>query len=201
MSLKLHLGCGSDIKPGWVNIDLDLKNNGTVVHGTDQTTQSINHDLSKGLPIKDLFGQILTGNISHVYSSHFWEHLTPPEGMKLLRECYEKMERGGYFRISLPKTKEAFKAYLEEDYKYFEMLQGWVDSKKDYYEVPAFINFVDVSMHQFGEHKHIIDQDKAIKMLQYVGFTQVAEEEFDPDFDLDNPLRRHFSFYVRGYRL
>ncbi len=195
--MKLNLGCGTDVKEGWINIDLDIPQ-----QGTRGGTQTLVKNLMKGLPKLDLFGEQII-NVSFITSSHFWEHLSPPDGMKLLRECYDVLAPGGCFRMGLPKTREAFKAYLEGDLEYFKMIIPWVASKKDYYEpgTSSMIDLIDISVHQFGEHMHVIDQDKACKMLEAAGFLDVFQDQFDPRYDVDNPLRRHFTFYVQGVKL
>src|SRR5262245_65634413 len=47
--LKIHLGCGDDIRPGWINIDLSLKKNDT--YRSDAIF--ISHDLRTGLPLEE----------------------------------------------------------------------------------------------------------------------------------------------------
>ena len=67
--LKLHLGCGSRTKEGWVNIDLSSK-------------ADLRLDLREPLPFP-------TGSCWIIYSQHFFEHLDyPQEAMALLREAY-----------------------------------------------------------------------------------------------------------------
>src|SRR2546425_2533045 len=109
--IKLHLGCGPHMKPGWVNIDLTLnpprvnENSGTLF---------VNHDLRLGLPLDD-------DSCDLIYSAHFFEHLEYKEGQELLRECYRALRPGGVFRISLPNFKGMFDAYLRGDHEYFDL--------------------------------------------------------------------------------
>src|SRR6202022_168180 len=53
--LKLHLGCGPNLKSGWVNIDLFHP-------GAD-----LQLDLCEDWPFPD-------GSVSHIYSEHVFEH-------------------------------------------------------------------------------------------------------------------------------
>src|SRR5690242_14256582 len=99
---KLHIGCGPEIKAGWLNIDVRDVNH----------PDFLNHDLLKGLPenLKD---------IEYCYSSHFLEHLTYDECEKLVKEIHSKMARGGVFRCSVPCFKKTMQAYMNNDMSWF----------------------------------------------------------------------------------
>ena len=53
---RLHVGCGSLILPGWINVDLESQ------PGVDHVL-----DVRRGLPF---------GNLRYVFAEHFLEHLT-----------------------------------------------------------------------------------------------------------------------------
>src|SRR6185437_8770408 len=68
--LKLHLGCGPCLKPGWINVDINAP-------GAD-----LQLDLREKLPFPD-------AGASFVYCEHFFEHLDyPSSAMNFLRECW-----------------------------------------------------------------------------------------------------------------
>jgi SAM-dependent methyltransferase len=92
-SLKLNLGCGSNIKKTWLNIDLLINNN------------VISLDLRRRFPFaKD--------SCSYVYTEHFLEHLAHPEqSMFFLRECYRIMQKGGKINICVPDTEPFMTSY------------------------------------------------------------------------------------------
>ncbi|MGI9065012.1 MAG: class I SAM-dependent methyltransferase [Pyrinomonadaceae bacterium] len=114
-ALKVHLGCGPDIRTGWVNIDL---NRGPLVidPANQPDTIFINHDLRKGLPLEPLSCDI-------IYSSHFFEHLEYRQGLQLMRDCHRSLCSGGIFRISLPSLKDFFAAYLAREDSYFDLIK------------------------------------------------------------------------------
>src|SRR6266853_6365646 len=101
-SLKVHLGCGPDIRSGWLNIDLAL--NGVEPPSSGNAT-FINYDLRRTLPLAD-------ESCDLIYSAHFLEHLEYKHGLQLLRECYRLLRPGGVIRISLPTFDRTFAAYL-----------------------------------------------------------------------------------------
>ena len=79
---RLHIGCGQQSIPGWINID----NQG--LPGVDQVL-----DVRKGLPFAD---------VECVYAEHFLEHLGLEDGLAFLAECRRVLRPGGILRLSTP---------------------------------------------------------------------------------------------------
>jgi len=80
--MRLNLGCGTDIRSGWVNVD---RYSGP---GVDMTM-----DLSKPLPFN-------SDSISEVYVSHVFEHILNWED--LLREIHRILEPSGIVVLKAP---------------------------------------------------------------------------------------------------
>ncbi len=74
--LKLHLGAGPHYLEGWRNHDRDV-------------------DLRKPLPWVD-------GAAEFIFCEHTIEHLTTPEGVRLIEECFRVLAPGGVLRLSFP---------------------------------------------------------------------------------------------------
>jgi SAM-dependent methyltransferase len=82
--VSLNLGCGRDIKPGWINIDAQPG------PGVDLVL-----DLEDGiLPFAD-------ESVQGVYCSHVLEHIWDWE--KLVLEVHRVLKVGGCFRVRVPK--------------------------------------------------------------------------------------------------
>ncbi len=79
---RLHIGCGQQSIPGWINID----NQG--LPGVDQVL-----DVRQGLPFR---------GVASVYAEHFLEHLSLDEGLTFLRECRRVLSPDGTLRLSTP---------------------------------------------------------------------------------------------------
>lgn len=79
---RLHIGCGQQSIPGWINID----NQG--LPGVDQVL-----DVRRGLPFQD---------VSSIYAEHFLEHLSLDDGLAFLRECRRILSPDGVLRLSTP---------------------------------------------------------------------------------------------------
>jgi predicted SAM-dependent methyltransferase len=79
---RLHIGCGAQSIPGWINID----NQG--LPGVDQVL-----DVRQGLPFADA---------ASIYAEHFLEHLGLAEGLEFLKECRRVLQPDGVLRLSTP---------------------------------------------------------------------------------------------------
>ena len=79
---RLHIGCGQQSIPGWINID----NQG--LRGVDQVL-----DVRKGLPF---------ANVASIYAEHFLEHLGLEDGLAFLAECRRVLTPDGILRLSTP---------------------------------------------------------------------------------------------------
>jgi predicted SAM-dependent methyltransferase len=79
---RLHIGCGQQAIPGWINID----NQG--LPGVDQVL-----DVRNGLPF---------AGVAAIYAEHFLEHLSLAEGLAFLVECRRVLSDDGVLRLSTP---------------------------------------------------------------------------------------------------
>ncbi|SRR5208282_1873532 len=181
----LNLGCGTDIHPGWINIDAGVRPSsskaGTVV---------INYDLRRGLPFDE-------GCIDVVYSSHFFEHLNTMDGFALMKHCLRVLKKGGVFRAAMPDARLPIRAYVAGDSAYFAKASSLVDTDLPIPELRSPIDHIDLAARAW-DHQALYDPDKMIRMLSRAGFTDVKVVDFDPTFDLPDELRRFFSFYVEA---
>jgi predicted SAM-dependent methyltransferase len=190
--LKIHLGCGPELKPEWINIDFNPNPQGLENGSSDVTF--INYDLRSGqLPFADNSCEI-------IYSSHFFEHLECAQGTILMRDCYRVLQPGGVFRISLPTFDELFSAYLARDFKHLDL----VDLKQVLPNLEpgteTIVDHVNYGVYQNGEHKCIYDEEKICVVLRHIGFRNVGPSSFNPAIDPANELRQRYSFYVEAVK-
>jgi SAM-dependent methyltransferase len=181
----LNLGCGTDMRPGWINIDAGAK-----ASSAEAGTLVIRHDLRRGLPFDDAC-------IDVVYSSHFFEHLNTMDGFALMKHCFRVLKKGGVFRAAMPDARLAIRAYLEGDSAYFAKASSLTDTDLPPPELRSPIDYIDRDARAWG-HLTIYDPDKMIRLLSAAGFTDAKVVDFDPAFDLPDELRRFFSFYVEA---
>jgi predicted SAM-dependent methyltransferase len=91
--LRLHIGCGTIYKEGWVNVDLA----GTRV--------DVPWDLEQPLPFEP-------GCVDAIFHEHLLEHLTYQQGVDLHRHCLQLLKPGGVLRIGVPDGGAALQSYV-----------------------------------------------------------------------------------------
>jgi predicted SAM-dependent methyltransferase len=80
--LRLHVGSGPLVRPGWINID------NRRYPGVDRVL-----DVTRSLPFE---------NVSYIYAEHFIEHLPYDAGAKFLEACRRVLRPDGVLRLSTP---------------------------------------------------------------------------------------------------
>jgi predicted SAM-dependent methyltransferase len=169
--LKLNIGCGRKVRPGWVNIDL--------VAAAD-----LQLDLREPLPFPD-------GSVGIVYSEHFFEHLEyPDEARGFLRESLRVLEPGGVFSVGVPDTEWPLRCYATDDDAYFKVAReewhpAWCDTR---------MHSINYHFRQGVEHKYAYDEETLTRVLEQAGFVQVRRRPFDPE--LDHEMRRRGTLYM-----
>lgn len=172
--LRLHLGCGPNLKEGWVNID------------PGYPAADLTLDLREPLPFKDR-------SCEFVYSEHFLEHLGyPHEVGSLLAECFRVLEPGGRFSAGVPDTEAPLLAYARQE-------EGWLHRVKEIHP-PVCMTFMDhINFHfrQGDEHRMAYDEETLVRLLEGAGFADARRRTYDPDLDTE---RRRDSLFVDARR-
>ncbi|HUP32569.1 MAG TPA: methyltransferase domain-containing protein [Gaiellaceae bacterium] len=119
--LRLHVGCGSTVVPGWVNLDKSPNVylsripllRGALARARVLTPEQasavfprgiVRADVRKGLPYGD-------GSVAYVYSSHLIEHLARWQAASFVRECRRVLAPGGVLRIATPDLADIVRGY------------------------------------------------------------------------------------------
>lgn len=181
--LKLNLGCGENVKAGWVNVDLFKE------------TADLRLDLREPLPFPD-------NSVAFIYSEHVFEHLAypcihdsmgwsleapgaPSEAMQLLRESRRVLVPGGVFSVGVPDGERAAALYARRELERWG--PPWVDTPMH------FLNYV---FRQGREHKYAYDEETLGRLLTAAGFVNVKRRAFDAE--LDSPHRVNDTLYMEG---
>jgi predicted SAM-dependent methyltransferase len=81
---KLHVGCGKNIRAGWLNTD-----------NFPKAREAIHLDATRRFPFAD-------GTFDYIFSEHMIEHVPYESGFFMLKECRRVLKPGGRVRIATP---------------------------------------------------------------------------------------------------
>lgn len=143
--IKIHLGCGPHVFPGWQNLDIEPKH-----------PDVIRHDLTKPLPFDE-------NSVTYIYSEHFIEHIGKRQGAEFLKECYRILSSGGVLRISTPDL-----AVLAKDY-----VDGKIDRwGKVFWNPASACDLLNEGMRSWG-HQYVYDLPEITLNLKKAGFQHI----------------------------
>lgn len=157
---KLHIGCGDNELPGWLNTELCPRRSQVYL------------DATRPFPLPD-------NCIDVVYSEHMIEHVPWSGGRAMLRECFRVMKPGALLRIVTPDLA-VLTRLVEEPLT--PIHQAYIQYSLEEYQIdpPAgsaahvVNNFVRAWGHQF------IYNDAALRQLMTeAGFTSITERRID----------------------
>ena len=100
--MRLHLGCGKNIKPDYLNIDKYY-----IAEGV------LNYDISN-LPYEE-------GTVDEILTEHVIEHIPFKDEEKFWRESFRVLKKGGILQAECPDMEWLCKQFLEseDDFKEF----------------------------------------------------------------------------------
>jgi SAM-dependent methyltransferase len=159
--LRLHLGCGPNLKDGWINIDL-------------HQAADIALDLREPLPFPD-------DSCAIVYSEHVLEHFDYPEPvMSMLRDWHRVLQPGGVCRVGVPDSDLPMAAYAgvgASDY--------FAIAKREWHPAWCHTPMEHVNYHfrQGTEHRFAYDAETLIAALTRAGFVDAVRVPFDGSID------------------
>lgn len=181
---RLHLGCGSRIVPGFLNVDV--------------TGSELDLDFASGaLPFAD-------GAFDAVVSQQVIEHLDlESELIPLLRELVRVLAPGGEAFLACPDMESICRSYLADGGAALlaDRQKRWPDFNLR--GMPPS-HMVNILFHQAGEHVNLFDFQLLSHVLREQGFREI-ERIREPDLLArfpEMPLRDDddISLYVRAVR-
>ena len=149
--IKLNVGCGADIKKGWINIDSGDQ-------FLNKNDLDLCHDLSQGLPFPN-------NSADYIFNEHFIEHLTRDQGILFFKECFRVLRSGGTLRIACPDLRATVNDYLTDSFKDRE----WLQKLCPHLMGKSNCELLNISMREWG-HQYIYDEDDLRGALQEAGF-------------------------------
>lgn len=140
---KLHIGCGRNILPGWINADISPKAELIVF-------------LQKRLPFR-------TGVLERIYSEHVLEHVPYASAVFFLREAYRTLRPGGVIRIAMPDLDDLIDGY-QKNWRRFD----WVNWPAHHF-IKTRAEMINIAFRWWG-HQHLYNREELERALREAGF-------------------------------
>jgi len=156
--VKLQLGCGPNVLPGWLNTD---KRASAYRAGAEYL------DVSRRFWLPD-------SSVDYVFSEHLFEHLTYPQAGNMLSECYRVLKPGGVIRIATPNLAFLFDLYLHPDSGINRQYIEWAANDGG---IPATPTYVVNRFHTAWGHQIVYDYDTLVGVLAQYGFRDIRRCE------------------------
>lgn len=186
--VRVNLGSGLVVAPGWFNIDVNgmeyvaklPERAQRAVHARTEsrewftpdeyvrnlnTTRHVHHGLQYGVPFAD-------GSVDAILTSHTVEHFHPEDAKALLKDACRALKPGGRIRVSVPDLRMAMRLMEHPD----TVKQGL-----SYF-------FADPKLPPFAHHRYMYDALLMEELLHEAGFREVRvcgfREGQVPDLDV-----------------
>jgi predicted SAM-dependent methyltransferase len=178
---KVQIGCGANIHSDWLNTSF-FPTSDKVIH----------LDASKKFPLPN-------DTFDYIFSEHMIEHITYPEGLVMLGECYRILKHNGTIRLSTPKLDFLIELYQENKSELQQEYIKWatdisIEHAPYYDDVFVINNYV----RNWG-HLFIYDEKTLRSSMEKAGFTKIErcnlnESEHEALRNLENEMRMPKGF-------
>jgi predicted SAM-dependent methyltransferase len=183
--LKLNLGCGSTVVPGWVNIDkspsivlarVPAVRRGLGAAGLLSREQAaavfpagiVRADVRRGLGYGD-------GTVAFIYSSHMIEHMARWQALTLLRECARVLEPGGIVRLVTPDLAQVVEEYRRGNHgDGATAADTFMENLGTFVERPGRRLASGLGRLFTAPHQWLYDAESLKRLLLEAGFTDVS---------------------------
>ena len=157
---RLHIGCGENELPGWLNTELCPRGS------------QIYLDATQPFALPDTC-------IDVVYSEHMIEHVPWIGGRAMLRECFRVMKPGALLRIVTPNL--AFLMRVVEE-PLTPIHQAYIQYNLEEYQIDApsgsAVHVVNNFVRAWG-HQFIYDDATLRQLMTEAGFTSITARRLD----------------------
>jgi predicted SAM-dependent methyltransferase len=185
--LKLHLGCGSTVVAGWVNLDkspgvlLSPRARQLLWRARILSADQANAVFPPGITRADVREGLRYGaeTVSFIYSSHMIEHMNRSQALELLRECHRVLEPGGTIRLATPDL-----AVLIAEYNRGEAPYGATPADSLVEQLGTFRDLPGSTVQRLGRrlltapHQWLYDGPSLCVLFQNAGFANPSVREY-----------------------
>jgi predicted SAM-dependent methyltransferase len=120
--MKLHVGCGPHVVPGWENLDKSpsvFLSRVPALRSVLRRLRVLTPQQAQGFPPGVVHADITrrlpypNGSVDYIYSSHVIEHLARWQALRFVQECVRVLRPGGIVRTATPDLAVRAIRYLE----------------------------------------------------------------------------------------
>jgi predicted SAM-dependent methyltransferase len=174
-SMKVHLGCGLIHKKEWVNVDIDPR---------------VKPDILA--PADDLY-MFPDGTVDVIENNHLFEHLSPVQAEKALKEWHRVLKKGGELIFEFPNLARCAMILADKKSNKEEIRLAMIGI----YGFPQDFEKVDkngnITLNVFQMHKWGWTPEKLIKKLKKIGFSKAkqipATQKHRPAYKIRRDMR------------
>jgi len=180
--VKVHLGSGPNLLPGWINVD----------YNPDFKPQVV-ADLSQRFPFED-------NSVDYIHSEGVLCQFSLINGRHFLSECFRILKPGGVMRLLSPDLLCLLEAYLDDarsgENKLAELWRREVEIPLQLGTSAEVINIGIRDLHNF-----VYDNRSLLKVLLSCGFEaeQVAYQQAGPEvlrgLDVRSPENATYMYF------
>ena len=188
--LKLNIGCGKNVAPDWLNVDLD------------GPPGVFRWDCRRGMPFDD-------GSVRSIFAEHVFEHFDPNTGSKFLSECFRCLQPGGIVRIVVPDAGRYLQLY-QGDWSAIASIRPLNEENGEYRDFwldrvyKTKMEFMNEIFRQGTQHKYAYDAETLILKFREAGFSHIIHQRYGVSASTDSPLdtkaRGAESLYIEAIR-
>jgi predicted SAM-dependent methyltransferase len=179
---KLHIGCGKNVLPGWLNMD-----------ALPLLPDVLYLDATRRFSFED-------AAFDYLFSEHMIEHISYHHGLNMLAECQRVLKPLGKIRISTPNLNFLVNLYRCDKSELHDRYIRWSTHTFNSGTVPED-NAVFVINHfvRSWGHRFIYDEETLREAMLNAGFTNIVrcdlQESEDPALrKLENEARLPLAF-------
>lgn len=160
--VKLHLGCGPNILPGWVNVDIDKA-----------FAPDIVADLGCSFPLA-------SESVDYIHTEGCLCQFNLQKGADFLKEAHRVLKPGGAMRLLTPDLKDLLKRYL--DHSGNQLVELWSEKVGIPLKTGTACEVINIGVRDL--HRFVYDHETLNMLLDAAGFESKQVEYGESSFDV-----------------
>ncbi len=159
---KLQIGAQSNSIEGWLNVDIEPKEDHVVYM-----------DATQKFPFPDQ-------SMDYIFSEHMIEHISYEDAHFMLKECFRVLKPGGKIRIATPNLERLCEVVLNPNNP---VNKTYIQHYSDRFQLPENPTFVLNKLFYSFHHKFLHTESTLKSLLENSGFQDFSMKEVNESND------------------